>query len=160
MKSWIFSLVIISIIISVFSVILPKNKNGNFVKSIFHVIIVFIVVNPFLKGDFSFENISNIYVNDVDLQVDFITNINNKKINLMNVDCVNLLAKNGIENAEIDILYIEDQNQKVLIQKVKVNLQNSVIKIEEQNINIIERTKSLICNHFSITKDVVEVYVE
>lgn len=159
MRDWIFNLVAISILISVFSVILPKNKNGSFVKNIFHVIIVFIVLNPFLKGETIFHDISFNSNAEMVLQSNFISNVNSRKIENVCENCTELLKLNGIIDAKIDISYFEDVNQEVVIQKIIVNLKNSVIKTQETNINIIDRTKSLISDYCNVKKDLVEVYV-
>ena len=159
MKTWVLSIVITVILISIFTIILPKNKTGNLVKSLFHVLLVSLIIKPFYNREFNFENVFNFNQQEFEIQQDYIDGINLKKISHLKENCIQLLENNGIHNSNIEIEYEFDKNQNLSIQKIVVNLSNSVIIPNNMNIDIIVRTKSLISKSFNINENLVEVYV-
>ena len=159
MKTWILSIVLTSILVAIFSIILPKTKTGNLVKAIFQVILISVVIKPLLSFNFNYDDNSCFNSTNVQIQENFVLSVNAKKIDYLEENCQLILENNGISNSEISIYYINDENLNIQLEKVVVNLKNSVIISSDVNIDIVGRTKSIISKNLNIKEELVEVYV-
>lgn len=159
MKTWILSIVLTSILVAIFSIILPKTKTGNLVKAIFQVILISVVIKPLLSFNFNYDDKSCFNSTNVQIQENFVLSVNAKKIDYLEENCQLILENNGISNSEISIYYINDENLNIQLEKVVVNLKNSVIISPDVNIDIVGRTKSIISKNLNIKEELVEVYV-
>lgn len=117
-----------------------------------------IILRPILSNSYSIDNVLNFIYSDIEIQQGFIDEINVKKIDNITNFCKQLLENNGIKDADVKILYVADDNQKLIIEKISVNLKNSVIISDDMNIDIIGRTKSLIASNLNIKEEMVEIY--
>ena len=134
MKSWIFSVCAIVMITTIISFILPEGKMGKYIKGIFSLFIVFIIIKPlsYIKeNDFDYTAIIN--QESVDLQYDFIEYISLKKIEEYKEICLDILINNGIQKGDIEINYLLDDLSNIKIEEVKVNLQKAVIILHFKN---------------------------
>ena len=159
MKTWILSIVLTSILVAIFSIILPKTKTGNLVKAIFQAILISVVIKPLLSFNFNYDDNSCFNSTNVQIQENFVLSVNAKKIDYLEENCQLILENNGISNSEISIYYINDENLNIQLEKVVVNLKNSVIISSDVNIDIVGRTKSIISKNLNIKEELVEVYV-
>ncbi len=155
MKEWVIRVIITVFSFSVISLILPNGSVSKFIKQLFSVLMIFIIIQPL----FSAENLS-IDKNNQNLsyQVDYIEYVNNKKVQSFTKKIDEILNELGIENSEIEILYYADENNKFNFDKVVVNLRNCVISSDREHIDIIDQAKSNIADYLGVEENIVLIY--
>ena len=90
MKSWILNIVGIVFIGVIIEIILPDGKSNTFIKHIFNIFMLFVIVAPITK----IVNNGLSYINNtVEMDNQYIYQINLEKINSLEVDIKNELAK-------------------------------------------------------------------
>ena len=143
MKIWVLSIVIIVFSISVISFIFPTGKLGKFIKAIFSFVLIFVVLKPAVEiknFDYNIEDVFN--KNEVVIQDLYLEYINDKKIEVYRNNCIKLMEKSGVYNANIDFEYEIDKYGKFVFKIVSLNLENAVINSDKEHIVIIETVKS------------------
>ena len=159
MKSWIISISAVVIITAVISLILPEGKIGKYIKSIFSLFIVFTIIKPLFyikNSEFNYENIFN--QNEIELQFGFIEFISQEKIKEYENNCINILEKVGVNNALVEIIYSNDNQSKIKIEFINVNLKNSVIISDKSHIDIIKEIKNNISTYLNVSIESVKIY--
>jgi hypothetical protein len=129
------------------------------VKGILHILLMSVVIKPLFNGEFSILNFVDFNQTEVEFQQEFVDLINDKKISELEEKCVYILQENGIKNSLVNITCIYNENQSIDIEKIKINLSDSVIISSDMNIDIIDRTKMIICKFVNVSEQQVEVYV-
>jgi len=129
MDGWILSIIGMVFLGVIFEIIVPEGKTNNFIKSIFTIIFMFVVISPILKLvkkqeliDFpSFFN----YSQDEKTEQSLLE---------LKIQIENYLATNGIEGVLIELSgYLSKNDLK--IEKVYVDLSNSVIMEKYEHID-------------------------
>ncbi len=159
MKDWIISITAVVLITSIVCLILPPGKMGKYIKSIFSLLTMLVVIKPIVYiKDINFDYQQIIGADEIALQDDFLIYVFDKKIEEYEQNCVEIVEKVGIKNANINIEYDIEENQNIKINFVKINLQNSVIISDEQHINIKEEMITDIASYLNIKKNMVIIY--
>ncbi len=159
MKDWIVSIVAVILITSIICLILPQGKMGKYIKNIFSLLTMFVIIKPviYLKDyDFNYEQIIN--SSEIVLQDSFLDFVNNKKVKEYEENCNKIIKEKGIEGAIININYQIDKNQNLKIFNVQINLKNSVIISNKEHIFIKEEIIAGIASYLNIKQDVVFIY--
>lgn len=159
MKEWVISVTVTVFSTSVISLILPSGKLSKYIKSIFSLIMVFVILQPVFKlrdVKFDFEAVFN--ESEFVYQSDYLDYVNNKKIENYKENCVILLKDIGVENFETDIIFSVNETSEIIVEKVVINLQNSVINSDKDHIDIIVDVKNVISEYFKISVCNVVVY--
>ncbi len=159
MKEWIISITSIVLITSVLSLILPHGKIGKFIKGVFSILFMFVVIKPityFKEESFNFEDFIN--TDEIILQDNYLDYVYCKRVEDYKANCVKIIEKLGIKNSVVNIDYIIDEVQKLKINFIKINLQNSVIISDKQHINIKEEIITEIASYLNINKNSVIIY--
>ena len=139
--------------------LIPEGKIGNYVKGMFSILVILVIVKPMftiVETDYNFQNIFS--ENAIVLQEDFLNFTNDKKIQNIVKNCEEILKELGIENAFVDIDYDVSNYNQINITMIKVNLKNSVIISDKEHMYIIEDIKSIICKYLSVNSDKVIIY--
>ena len=137
MNKWILSIAVMIVILSISSLLLPDGKTGKYIKSFFSLILILVILQPvaeFKKIDIGNINLSG--QNDIVIQNDYIEYINNEKNNSQKKQIKNILSQKGINSSEVNIKCKTDQNHQITYEKVIINIDNKVIKDENQHIDI------------------------
>ena len=159
MKDWIISITAVVLITSIVCLILPPGKMGKYIKSIFSLLTILVVIKPIVYiKDINLDYQQIIGVDDIAFQDDFLMYVFDKKIKEHEQNCVEIVEKIGVKNANINIEYDVKENQNIIINFVKINLQNSVIISDEQHINIKEEMIADIASYLNINKNMVIIY--
>lgn len=157
MKAWITGIIVNVFFVTVLSLILPEGKTSKTIKSVVSLILIIVIVQPILKlKDVNFE-ISKIFNEEVVLQNEYLEYIHFKKAENYEKNCITLLKKLGIYQAEVDLIYEIDDKSEISIKKLQINLKNSVIKSDKDHIDIIDEAKLLIKNAFKIEEAQIEI---
>ena len=72
--------------------------------------------------------------------------------------CVEIAKENTIFDAGFDVIYTIDDDYNLSISKIIINLSNSVIKLDKEHIDIIEKVKDEISSRVGIDDKLIEVY--
>ena len=159
MKEWVIGIVVSVFAFSVISLLLPNGSTAKFIKQLFSVIMIFVLLQPFVNKDLFYEQ-SFVYNDKISfIQNDFLEYAHDKNVSIHYENINKILMNFGVENTNIDMFYYTtDENYNLKIEKVVVNLENSVIKTDREHIDIIDQIKSSIANYLSLDKNLVVIY--
>lgn len=159
MKEWALKILISVLILSSISIILPTGKLSSYIKYVFAIILIPIVIEPVLmikNNNFDFNTVFN--ETEVQVQNDYLDYISEQKITEYNSRLNVLLNNLGVLGAKVDLLYNIDENYIIHIKKVCIDLTNSVINSDKEHIDIIETIKTAYSEYLHIDKDEVIIY--
>ncbi len=159
MKDWITSITSIIMITTIFSLIMPEGRMGKYIKAMFSILIIFLIVQPIiqLKNDqTSFTQI--ISENKMELQTNYIDYMTQKKVSTYQVECIKKIEEKGVKNADVSIKYQLLENGDFNIVLVQINLENSVIISNKEHIDILEEITFSVANFLMINEDLVTIY--
>lgn len=156
MWEWVVSVGLVILISTLISLLVPDGRLTGIVGVVLSLTVVFTLVKPLEKKDFNFK-IPSINTS-VEIDYSYAEHSNYLKSNYYSKQCVNLLKKEGIDNAEIDIDYQVDEFRLFKINFVRVFLSKEVINSDGEHIDIIDKVKMLISNNLNIEKDMILVF--
>ncbi len=169
MSSWILSIVGIVCMGVIIDIFIPDGQTNKYIKGIFSLLIVFVIISPlpkFINKDYNLNNILNNVNTDID--INFISNINKQK-----ADAIQNLLTNALKNEKIDVksleitsnylqeefevmsVFVDISNNKA---ETKEELKNNIIKIIQANINI--NKEKIIFNEWNFKKNIKSIYSE
>ena len=153
MKEWIISIVAVALFTSIICLILPQGKMGKYIRNIFSLLIMLVIIKPIINiNDGVFEYKDIVVKDEIMLQQDFINYINNLRLEEYKQNCLKIIEEKGVKNSTIDINYLVEDEKNFKISFVQINLQNSVIISDNQHINIKEEMVSDIASYLNINK--------
>ena len=157
MKTWIVSIIVVVLSISIIALIFPSGKLGSYVKSIFVFVLTFVLLKPITEiknqdVNISFDNFEVAY------QVEYLDYIGKYKINKMVENC-ELIANNlGVNGITVKLEYELLDYAEIQVNKVELNLENTVINSDKEHIVIIEKVKKTIADYLGIDNSKVVTY--
>ena len=164
-KTWILSIAGIIILSAMLSLILPEGKAGKLIKSILALLVILVIIKPlfsiFSGGEVSFMPENQTIVTE---QQNFIDYINGKKIESYKTNTEQILKNHGVYDAQIEIIVLTDNdineytNEGPIIQKIIIDLKNSVIKSDSPHKDIIKDLKKDLAEYFSLSQEKIEIY--
>ena len=136
-SEWAKNLTLAVVIVSLFEMLLPNNKTKKYIKVVMGLYILFNIISPFVKKDFSFE-LENVIENSKSKTV------STEEVNQTSMDtrlkqiCKEELEKDitkkveeqgyVVENCNIDIKIEEETNIEKITLKVKNDIQQKLVK--------------------------------
>ncbi len=164
-KTWILSIAGIIILSAMLSLILPEGKAGKLIKSILALLVILVIIKPlfsiFSGGEVSFTPENQTIVTE---QQNFIDYINGKKIESYKTNTEQILKNHDVYDAQIEIIVLTDNeitndtNGEPIIQKIIIDLKNSVIKSDSPHKYIIKDLKNDLAEYFSLSQEKIEIY--
>lgn len=155
MWNYVISIIMVVIISSIIIIIIPEGRTTGIIGVVLSIIVVLTLVSP-LK-DFNFDISIPTFDYNVEIDYSYAEHANYlRSINCAN-DCKNLLNKEGVKDAEIQVIYQDDEFRRFNIKFVKVFLENEVINSNEEHIDIIDKVKTLISERLIIEKGQVVI---
>ena len=113
MKTWIISISAIVLLTSIFSVIIPESKVGKLIKSVFSVLVVFVIINPIINiknQDFSFDYL--VSSGDITFDDNYLDFISAKKVEVINSESKKMIENLGVKGVLIsDLKYAGSDTQ-------------------------------------------------
>lgn len=158
MKTWIISISAIVFITSIFGIIVPDSKIGKLIKSVFSILIIFVIISPIANiknQDVSFENFIN--TSEIVYQNDYLDFIADKKAKELENESKKIIENLGVNNVFVNICYMHDHLEKFIVKSVEVNLKNAVIISDKAHINIKEQIRTELSSYLEIDKKLVLV---
>jgi stage III sporulation protein AF len=152
-SAWVLSIVGIVILTLIVDIILPEGQTNKYIKSVFAVITVFVIALPIpslFNGDI---DIGGVLKNEQAGVIDtaFIENLMQERAAVVKDELLKEYKTNGIDNVEVEISYKADV--KFNIEKIFINVKNSVIVGSDKNINIKEKVLSITINLLDISDE-------
>lgn len=155
---WIMSIVGVCILSVVVDLIVPSGKMSSSIKNVFSYIVILVVLAPLpglINGDFSLDGLfSNV---DMEIQDEYIYNINQSKLDKWTITIEKELENTGITGATVSISanIFESEMQ---IDAVYVDLYNAVISSNLANKNIQTEVVCVVLKCLDIEKNKVVIY--
>lgn len=161
MKEWVVSLVVIILILTVISIILPDGKMSKFTKGVFSMLITLVMLKPV----FNLKNNEIIYTvvdenQSLEVQNKYLDYIYLQKATNYEQKCAQIALEYGIMVLETRIDYNVGEKYEFIIEKIVVYYE------EKKDFSIVEREKVIdeikckICESLFVIKDKVEFYVK
>ena len=155
MTKWILSLVGMAFLGVVVETILPNGKLNKFIKSMFSLFLLFVIISPLPK--FFNKDISLNINCDYEVDEILLSSINQRKLDNYEDAILEKLKNNGIENANIQ--FDADTTKSCLkVNKVYVDVCNIVLKNNAQHINITDAIVEVVLSVVQIDKEGVVIY--
>lgn len=158
MKNWILNVVSIIFIIIIFSIFLPESRVGKYAKSILSIFTLIIIISPIYKKDFFRSEDEFVFNEEYLIQEDYLYYINDYKVNLIKEKCNKILIDLDITNALMEVEYGINDSYNLEINKVNINLSESVINSVKPHKYIIDEIKNEISKQVGISKELIFVY--
>lgn len=158
MGSWILSLVGIITLGVLLDILIPEGQTNKYIRGIFSVITVFVIISPLPNGFkknfnieklFEFENIS------FELDESFISGVYLKSSDYRENSTEKILTRNGYDGAKVKIVKKIDNLSE--IDYVNINLQGAVIPAHKSHINIANEIKTIVADYLEIETESVRI---
>lgn len=155
MTEWILSLIGMAFLGVVIETILPNGKLNTFIKSVFALFLLFVIVKPLPKifnkdlsinTDYNYEEDSN-----------FLINLNQKKLENYEISILNQLKNEGISNVNIEF-EADTTSSDLKIQKVYIDICNIVLNNSDKHINITDTILKIVTNTLNVSNKEVMIY--
>ena len=150
-SSYILSVVGVVFLGVLVDVIMPDGEMNKYVKGVFSLVALVVIISPVQKlfnSDFSVENI---FYDTTSIQIynDFIeATLKQMKMQYENILIAKLKDK-GFENVDVEIL-AEMSNYEISIKKVILDISKMVINSNAEHINKYEDIKAIVLENFDV----------
>ena len=133
MKGYILTILGVVIVGILVDVIIPSGNINKFIKSVYSVFVVMVILNPIIKffnnhRDFDFN------YNDYTISQPLLDYLNRQKVEGYKKDIISTLAEAGLDNVDITFDY-SLQNDKLILNSCMVNLKKLAISGNFQHNN-------------------------
>ena len=140
----------------IIDVILPSGSINKYIKSIYAIFVVAVLINPVVKfltkgGGFKFQ------YDEYNLNGNLLNYVYNNRVENLENKIETKLNDNGFKNIDIKINY-SIKNNELTINSCTANLKNMVIDSDKQHINKYEFIKEAIKEHTNLTDEVIIFY--
>jgi len=154
--SWILSIVGVVIIGVLVDIILPEGEMQKYIKAVFSVIVIVIMITPILQIDFNKIDFDKFLFNEtsIELNQNYINNYNDKYKENVEEILKNSLKSNGFSNVDVEI-YLNKSNTNFEINKVVLNIKNLVININSVHIDKYKEMKTIVVACLNIDENKV-----
>lgn len=156
--NWILSIVGVVLIGVLVDIILPSGQIQKYIKSVFSIFVVFVMIYPVTNIDINNLDFNKFLYNQtsVELNENYIKNYNNEyKKSLENLITTQLENK-GFKGVDVEISY-NLSSLKFEIEKVQLNTKNLVINTNSPHINKYNEMKDIVVSVLSIDEKKVVI---
>lgn len=157
MMQWVLSIVGMIFLDVVLETILPNGKMNGYIKGIFSIILLFVIINPLPKLFNKDINLNTTfeYIEDTS----FLQTLNSKKLENYEIAIKKQLEVKGIEG--INIQFEADITKSdLIIEKVYIDVCNIVLNTSDKHINISDTIIETVTNIINIDSKEVVIYGE
>ncbi len=157
LSSWVLSIAGICILSVLIDLFLPSGQISSHIKTVFNFIIIFVIIAPIPKfiKNYQVDYSSFINTSEIELQEDYIYQLNRDKLTALENEIKNGIKSRGILN--VDIAISADIFVKAMeINGIFVDLTNAVIEKNEQHIDIKKEVEEVILSKVNIEKEKIE----
>lgn len=157
LSSWVLSIAGICVLSVLIDLFLPSGQMSSHIKSIFNFVIVFVIIAPLPKviKNYNVDYSSFISTSDIELQQDFIYQINHDKLEALKNEIEIKLDDKGLKNIEISIS-ADIFTEKMVLDSVYVDISNLVIENSDQHIDIKKEVENVILSVLDIEREEID----
>lgn len=157
LSSWVLSIAGICVLSVLIDLFLPSGQMSSHIKSIFNFVIVFVIIAPLPKviKNYNVDYSSFISTSDIEIQQDFIYQINHDKLEALKNEIENKLDEKGLKNIEISIS-ADIFTEKMVLDSVYVDISNLVIENSDQHIDIKKEVENVILSVLDIEREEID----
>ncbi|PWM70859.1 MAG: hypothetical protein DBX59_09845 [Bacillota bacterium] len=155
MKEYILSIVSVILLTAAVGIILPEGKTGKFIKGIFALATLVVILTPLAKSDAIVPSFDTEYREETACDEDFLDYIYYKESRNY-ADVIAAYVKEKGYDSEVRVLYKSDDYQ-FKITKVTVNLKNSGISGGDEHIYIMSEIKQAVAKYCEIGEEKVHI---
>jgi len=156
---WITSILAVVVIGVVADLLLHGNRMHKFIRGVFGFVTLFIIVSPLpslIKNGFDFDNMFD-FGGSFELDQGYLDIINARKIRLLEQGVEDLLETKGVLDAKVKLTATVD-GVEIKVSQASVDLSNSVINGNLDNINKYDFVISAVAQALNIDKSQVNAY--
>ena len=151
MKGWILNIVGVIFIGVILEIILPESKITSFIKHVFTLFLLFVIISPISKLSIN----KNIFLSsNVVTDSNFIYEVNIQKSEAIKDKIIKELENKNIKNSQV-IVYSNVFSEEFKVDSVYVDLTNSNVSTND---NLFNEVKKLVLNLVSLNEEEVFVY--
>lgn len=157
-SAWILSIVGVCFISVITDIMLPEGLTNSYIKKTISYCILFIIILPLPKILNNGISVDELFKNvDITIQEDYITSINQKKIEALSETIENELKNKGIIGVDV-FVSADIFDYSFNVDAVYIDLYNVVINDNLVNINIKTEVVNVVLKNINISKDKVIFY--
>lgn len=146
MTAWLLSIVGIVFLGVMVDIISPSGKTNAFIKSIFAIFLIYVVITPIVK-----------YIKNGEFKVDFETEYSTENLSITEAEhkISDLLISNGLYGIDVEIKgYVS--KDKIMAQKVVLNGAKTVLKSQDEHIDKYKLITNLVQSIVTVKKENIE----
>lgn len=153
---WLLGVVGIVLIGTLVDLILPDGEMQKYIKAIFSIVIVFVMISPIVNIDLNKIDFNKFIYNDSSVTINekYLKNYNNIYKESLEKTCEMALKNSGFSGVKVNIC-LNMSITKFQIEKVEVNLKNLVIDTNKVHIDKYQEIKSVIISVLGVDEDKV-----
>lgn len=157
-SSWLISIIGVVFLSVLIDIVLPDSHISKYVKSVFAFIILLVVITPLKDLKNNELSLGEYFENSkIEIDEDFIFNINKMKVEQLRLTLINLLQENGYRNLDVQIVS-NNYEMKFEISKVNIFLENLVIDEEIKHIDKYRKIKDIVSTFVDVNEELIEFY--
>jgi len=137
----------------IIDIIVPSGTINKYIKSVYSIFVVAVLLSPIMKFLKSSENISLNY-SEYEISESLLNYIHKKQVEETENNVETELSNEGFANINIKIDF-SSKNNELLFNSCTVFLENVVIDLDKQHINKYEFIREVVNKHTNLTHEVI-----
>lgn len=153
MKAYIISILGITLCGVLIEIILPAGQTSKYIKSIYAIFVVAVILNPVINF-FSKTNNVDLNYNNFEISDKLLNYISTQKVEAAKQSIIAELNQNGASNIDLNLNFTHENNELVYKSCV-VNLKNLVYQPADKHISKYELIIKVVKQHTNLTDEVI-----
>ena len=153
MKAYIISILGITLCGVLIEIILPSGQTSKYIKSIYAIFVVAVILNPVINF-FSKTNNVDLNYNNFEISDKLLNYISTQKVEAVKQSIIAELNQNGASNIDLNLNFTHENNELVYKSCV-VNLKNLVYQPADKHISKYELIIKVVKQHTNLTDEVI-----
>ena len=153
MKAYIISILGITLCGVLIDIMLPTGTTSRYIKGIFSIFVVAVVLNPVITFFANYSNM-DIKYDEIEVSIKLIDYINNQKVMATQNAIKNDLDEQGAHNIDITIKF-SFENNEIVYKSCLVNLQKLVYQPKDKHISKYELITNTVQQHTNLPSEVI-----
>lgn len=155
MSNYVLSILGIVVIGIIIDVVIPSGNINKYIKSVFSIFVVSVIISPIVKF-ISNKNGIKIDYNNYELDAGLVEYIFEKRVDNEEIKIETYLEDEGFKEVDININFSINNNEIEYI-SCQVNLKNLVISADKQHINKYEFIKEVVKDFTNLTEEEIVI---
>lgn len=153
MKGYVLSILGIALCGVLIDVIMPSGSTSKYIKSIFSIFVVAVILNPVIDFFAKTKNLEINY-NSIEVNQKLINYITNQKVEQTKKSIILDLCNQGISNVDITLNFALENNQ-IVYNSCFVNIKNIVYNQADKHISKYELITDVVKQHTNLNDEVI-----